>query len=114
MFDKVVTHLLTQNQKALNNNGSCQYLTEGGLSCAVGCLIPEDNYKSDFEGRGLYDLIFRFSPTEIFGERLYKGQYNLLEALQEVHDDNETYHWFCLLETLAETTGLNFNPPKEV
>ncbi len=40
IFDKVATHLLTQNEKALNSVGGCVYRTDKGLKCAVGCLIP--------------------------------------------------------------------------
>ena len=42
VFDKVAIHLFTQGRPAKRSTSSvrCMYLTNKGLQCAVGCLIP--------------------------------------------------------------------------
>lgn len=50
VFNKVVRHLLTQKQKARVGT-TCMYKTPEGLKCAVGCLIPDELYSQDIEGK---------------------------------------------------------------
>lgn len=49
VFDKVVNHLLTQNQKSIDESSQCMYRGINGLMCAVGCLIPDEFYNKDLE-----------------------------------------------------------------
>jgi hypothetical protein len=55
IFDHVLTHLRKQGKPAINETDSgediCAYRTDDGLKCAVGCLIPDDKYNEDLEGR---------------------------------------------------------------
>ena len=77
-FDTVVRHLRNQGRQAIDD-GRCSYLTQDGLKCAVGCLIPDDKYGTDFEGKSVTIL-----PRTYLGlEDVY---YDLLERLEGVHD----------------------------
>ena len=49
IFDRVKTHLLTQNAKSMSD-GRCAYRGDGGRTCALGCLIPDEKYSRKFEG----------------------------------------------------------------
>ena len=53
MFDRVKAHLLKQNEKAMvetEDGIACRYRGPEGLTCAIGCLIPDDEYVGTFEG----------------------------------------------------------------
>lgn len=56
-FDIVKKHLLTQNKQSVEEfSGKCRYRGGEGLKCAIGCLIPDDMYKPEFEDRGFLFL----------------------------------------------------------
>ena len=98
-FDKAVTHLFTQRAYAQSIDGECQYKTESGLQCAVGCLIPDNEYQSWFEGREASTIAHNV-PT------LSGVSTDLLRTLQIIHDSRELGEWFEGLERLASRFGL--------
>lgn len=85
IFNKVSTHLLTQGRAARNSKGCCRYRTADGLSCAVGCLIPDEFYRPSFEGHST-DKIIRALYT--CGRADWFEHQDLLRELQWVHDEN--------------------------
>ena len=95
IFYKVQKHLLKQNEKSESEYVGCQYRSDTGLSCAVGCLMTDDIYDSSFEGNNVHDRLVRKALTPIVGVnyelRLLK--LDLLERLQEVHDNEPVEHW---------------------
>ena len=60
IFDQVVDHLLTQGKRSIDKNigsgNGCAYRTSSGLSCAVGCLISDEEYRKSFEKRNVNEL----------------------------------------------------------
>ncbi len=105
IYDKVRKHLLTQNKKALNPEGTrCRYrATSDGARCAIGCLIPDELYSLNMEGEGVspgfidkYHLNDLF-PVESFG---------LLRSLQATHDLNYPCHWKECLDIIANAYNL--------
>ncbi len=82
-FDKVVKHLYAQKRQAINYTGSCQYRVSSGRKCAIGALIPDEEYKSSMEGCSIsyLDTIGRF-PESLKGFSM-----DFLSRLQKVHDD---------------------------
>ena len=110
IFDKVVTHLLTQNEQSLKD-GQCYYRTEEGLSCAVGCLIPDKLYNSDIEGIGLTppyaSLINGLGPV-LKEAGIGKDSYVLLDRLQELHDCNEPSTWMVKILRIARQFNLEY------
>lgn len=55
IFDRVSEHLLKQGRAAINPTPhtpsmTCVYRAPNGDKCAVGCLIPDELYRPDFEG----------------------------------------------------------------
>lgn len=98
-FDKVVNHLLSMNKRSrgvvITGEDFCLYKDFNGNKCAIGCLIPDEVYRPEFEGQNVYDLqqvyqIFSFGSNKA-------TILTLLLELQRVHDD--TYNW--------KPTGLN-------
>ena len=107
IFDTVSKHLLKQNERA-GNNGACAYRTVSivgtPLSCAVGCLIPDDVYHEDMEGHYVGSLLSDFPKLarvfainldyrgDVAGEECYKTM-RLLRDLQDIHDGQSTCDW---------------------
>lgn len=51
IYSKVRQHLLTQNAKSVHGMmNKCAYRGTDGRSCAVGCLIPDELYRTSLEG----------------------------------------------------------------
>lgn len=79
IFDTVVTHLYTQGKQAADGKNRCQYRTDAGLKCAVGCLIPDDQYDPAMEGATV-DTLGSLLPSYLHPHM------RLLIELQGVHD----------------------------
>ncbi|MGQ7794434.1 hypothetical protein ACUN0C_18670 [Faunimonas sp. B44] len=73
-FDTVVRHLFAQGKQA-HEYGVCRYRTYDGLKCAVGCLIPDEDYDPSFEGQLVDRLPIKLPHTNLLGE------------LQDAHDN---------------------------
>jgi hypothetical protein len=125
IFDRVATHLLTQNAKA-KDGSACQYRAPGNRSCAVGCLIPDNLYDASIEGVGITHildsslLVFSTDERKAAVKKLKKlirgavgatkeSDFCLLRDLQVVHDDEITENWGNELRTVAHKHNLNTN-----
>lgn len=100
IFDKVTEHLLTQNQRA-SNGVLCQYRTENGLKCAVGCLIPDEQYSYELEYRPIWFLGDKISP-------IFHKYHDLLTLLQQIHDRINVEGWKNALKSLANERQLEW------
>ena len=114
IFDTIAKHLLTQNQKSLDNTGKCVYKSALGLSCAVGCLL-KDKDTTDYEGIGVDDLrnaLMDRNHKNLYQDLLSVGipdtdeAFNLLAELQVIHDSFQPVKWQYHLKVLAEQQGL--------
>lgn len=107
LFTKVATHLLTQNAKAKDeDDGQCRYRTPEGLSCAIGCLIPEARYRPAFEGVGLGGSDMVKVERILRAAGISAALLPLAATLQNVHDDDEVGVWPVRLEQVAKYYGL--------
>jgi hypothetical protein len=122
-FDAVVAHLYKQGRPAKasydpNREPQCAYRGDDGLSCAVGCRIPDDNYSAEMEGTGISFLCeyedFNL-PSEI------RAYHPMFSSLQAAHDADSSlnsdgdFDSVELTEKLAHTArvfNLTFTPPK--
>lgn len=91
MFEKVKTHLLSMTERSRHKDfvgGSvgCAYRTADGNRCAVGCLIPDELYKEEFETFSVEGLLTNFPSQEVFGFYVTYNQGKLLRELQIIHD----------------------------
>lgn len=84
IFDTVVSHLLQQGKPA-SDGDYCVYRTTDGLKCAIGVLIPDDEYIPTMEGCPLSDDI-PDSEINKWVASNYPNQFELLVALQTLHD----------------------------
>lgn len=102
-FDKVKTHLLTQQQKSQNSNSNiCLYRGPNGLKCAVGALIPDEEFKEELNNYSVVQYGMRTLPS-------LKGlDIELLATLQIVHDESEVAEWENELRKVAEKFNLKW------
>ena len=104
IFYKVKKHLLRQGERSVASGGSCLYRSDDGvMSCAVGCLMTDDMYSPDFEGKNVAELEDDVM-TPIIGVRKGSREYKLglLGELQEVHDNCGPYNWAHELDILQD------------
>lgn len=106
-FDKMVSHLLEQNERSGKQDGynaswTCYYRhPEGKLKCAVGALIPDDKYDPEMEGKDASRLIIKYPELKFDTE--------LATDCQIVHDENEPEQWPVQLLMVAAEHGLRYN-----
>lgn len=104
LFDKVATHLLTQNKKAKSAAGHCVYRAPDGRKCAVGCLIPDEEYRPSIEGNGAGFLIRSGLVPSLEALLSHLG---LVEQLQFVHDRSYVQDWRAELHGVARERHLS-------
>jgi len=110
VFDIVATHLLTQMERAVigkkgvsacqYRGGKCQYRA-GKLSCAGGCLIPDEEYDKNLLENKDWGQLVRASIVP-------KNYSWLIVRLQLLHDNYLPPLWKERLKMLAEREGLEF------
>jgi hypothetical protein len=89
IFDKVATHLFTQGMRSIDSEERCCYRGPNNTSCAIGCLIPDENYDKNMENECIVTLINnnKHNHSEKWNFfAIWKDKKNLLQALQSVHD----------------------------
>ena len=103
VFDQVKNHLLTQMKKSQKGFETvCLYRNSGGLKCAAGCLIADDEYKlSPFEKIGDWNALVAEGcvPT---------AHSKLIYSLQALHDFSTPGDWAARLQEVAYEYGLNY------
>lgn len=101
-FDKVVRHLLKQGKRSESSEaGGCAYRGEMGLACAVGCLIPDDEYRPSLEGESVENIQKKIPSIALLSQML-------LMDLQHTHDSHDPADWRTALIADAEMHGLQF------
>lgn len=101
VFDQVVTHLLTQNKESKNSEG-CAYRGDGGLKCAAGCLISDDEYRSEMEDKTWKGL----RKGMVAAVKVPARHSSLVTRLQNLHDNHLVRDWPAGLETIAAQSRL--------
>jgi len=103
-FNKVVKHLLAQ-MKQSSKGDNCLYRGPNGTKCAIGCLIPDELYDPKMENTIAFN-IKHFNNKMLM---LFNGiDIDLLEALQEVHDQSSPDQWTNNLKLVAENHNLTW------
>lgn len=114
VFDAVVKHLFAQGKQATGRDGMCKYRGPKGTKCAVGVLIPDDEYGRWMEGQNVAHLLSKwegrkgFTPTDAY--KLIQKHEGLLRELQAVHDSvlawRSEYDLKHRLQNVAQKFGI--------
>lgn len=110
VFDHVVNHLLTQNERAVVGReiegaefgNDCRYRLNN-LKCAAGCLIGDEEYRDTFEGLDWRYLVGIGAVPDAHSDLIVK--------LQQIHDHCLPPTWREQLKCLAKKLNFQFNPP---
>ena len=106
-FDIMVTHLRKQGCKSEDEqHETCLYRGPNGLKCAVGALIPDEEYKPEWDEKGT--AAGRLDCAALRG---IEG--GLLYAMQQAHDHSPVRWWEEKFQEIADTYHLTI-PPMEV
>lgn len=108
VFDQVAAHLLKQNEQSRNEDDSkCMYRGVGGLICAAGCLISDEEYSPDMDvgssvGGGSWGSMVAAGTVP-------EHHSYLITQLQRIHDSSYPHLFKQRLINLAASEGLVFN-----
>jgi len=108
LYDQIVHHLRVQGCKSQMSNGDlCMYRNPEGLSCAIGCLIPPEEYDPKMEDKGIDGLIDSFLLSkELYDE--FNNSYELLYRMQRIHDSIPVEKWETNFRMVAEQLNLKY------
>lgn len=109
LFDTVVNHLRQQNSRSTNGDDACLYRDLQGRKCALGCLIPDENYLPDMESKTLSGLL-RGDLLPISLRDELTTHLRLLSELQNTHDYVDVQFWEERFQNVAKDFGLEYPP----
>lgn len=92
VFDRVVAHLRAQGICAMTDGVAmqCRYRGPNNTKCAVGALIPDDDYDIGMEGKNLSALLASYQYGDALRRILPEAEeyYEMLANLQGIHDSS--------------------------
>ena len=97
-FTKMVNHLRKQNAECRHSRGECVFRNDEGMACAIGCLIPDDEYHVGMEGQAAWALR-TFSGWPIETGRV-------MADMQRTHDGYAVSQWEDRFALVAGSHGL--------
>jgi len=100
LFDTVATHLIKQGKRSISKY-ECLYRGPDGMKCAIGCLIPDSDYRPYFEGNDLGQLLEYGKLPKNLAEEFTENE-DMLADLQALHDNDEPNMWKERLAEIAE------------
>lgn len=108
IFDYVALFLLKQNKRSSITvfkqglaSESCRYRAgtpEEPLKCAVGCIMSDEEYLSDYECKTISWLQAKVEYFNHIDNKIVL----LLHSLQQKHDNCTPDKWYCSLSDVAE------------
>lgn len=102
VFNQVVNHLRAQGCKSMHA-GLCVYRAEGGLKCAAGCLMSDEEAAQVENSIDWYVLKTRGQVPE--------DHFSLISALQDAHDFVNPTSWEEKFQELAAKFEVTYTPP---
>ncbi len=115
IFDTCAAHLLSQGKRSYLSkqqaknlnldlaNVSCAYRGENNCKCAIGILIPDNEYLEEMEGK-IPNAIKNLLNPDL--KEIFSVNYKLLFKLQGIHDSEDPSKWEEKLKSLAKEYGL--------
>lgn len=84
-FDKIAIALIEQGQQSKSEYLSCAYRGIDGCKCAIGHLIPDEEYNNLIEGKNVRFLRYDFPIAALKPFFFAEGE-RFLNRLQSAHD----------------------------
>jgi hypothetical protein len=106
IFDTVVLHLAKQGKPAIDPKTNYCCYRINGLSCAAGCLIPDNLYHENMENISIFEILSGHGHDSVE---------NLIRELQSAHDNSIKLQTLKLkLINIAKKFNLNKDAVKEI
>ena len=103
---RIAEHLAAQRAQAVSADKACRYRGQKGAMCAVGCLIPDEEYDPEMEGSSALEVL--------------EGWPDALEAMgidsafvPEVMDEIQSYHDSLRADPESPTYGTRLEEFKD-
>jgi len=109
IFDKIVAHLRQQKARSVEGN-VCLYRSTDGLKCAVGCLINNNAYALELEGKAVGAIEVRSALLVSGIPADDENTISMLRRLQSTHDDKHPDRWELDFEYIAKRHNLTYTP----
>lgn len=109
IFDKIVAHLRQQKVRSTEGN-ICLYRSTIGLKCAVGCLINNNAYALELEGKAVGSIEVRDALLASGIPADDGDTISMLQRLQSAHDDKHPDRWERDFEYIAGKHNLIYTP----
>ena len=106
-FEISVKHMLSTSTPSLGPLNQCRYRGPSGQKCAIGVLIPDEQYHEEMEKRTV-----RYLVQNMHVDALLDIDLGLLRALQAQHDGTSTRNWPPSVESfkrIGETHNLDIS-----
>lgn len=115
IYDTVCAHLAKQKTRSMTMD-SCSYRGEDNKSCAVGCLITNDEYDEEMDSihliTGVREIFERYPHV---ANRIGMDNLPLLGRLQVAHDTPTSAKDLKLtLSNIAETFQINKGAEEQI
>lgn len=94
LFDRSVSGVIAQGRQAKDTFAGCRYRTDNGLKCAVGQLIPDEDYSPAMEGAGVGGDSERAAMVRYAAGLENDEQIEMAQALQQSHDASAFHQSF--------------------
>ena len=103
VYEVVHDHLLSQKRKSEDRANNCLYRGPDGTSCAIGCLLNEDEaIIGDGSRYGSLDINELMDLVPSVRKRFRDVSLLLLMDLQNIHDSQPTENWGAALNDLKK------------
>ncbi len=94
VFEKVKTHLLTQNAKSVDEGeDTCLYRGENGLKCGIGALILDEYYHESLENNCANTPVVISALEFSLNCKIDSEDRGFINRLQWIHDDYGPEDW---------------------
>lgn len=110
VFEISSVHLVKQNRKAtetISGRDQCRYRAADGSMCAVGCMIPDEEYREEFEGYSVSGIGYAVCEKIRAAAGITQDTADLAGRLQTIHDCGTPDTWRNRLKELAKEYNLN-------
>lgn len=110
VYDQVVAHLRKQQARSVGfklhgvDGTACAYRGDGGMMCAAGCLISDEEYDREAMEGYPWDILVDRQKVPSAHERL-------IQELQTIHDVSSVEKWEMKFEKTARDHRLIYTEP---
>jgi hypothetical protein len=108
VFDQIAAHMLKQKARSMVEDDVCAYRGEGGLKCAAGCLISDEEATRFKPGFNLNTLPWSCLVSRGMATDKHK---RLISEMQAIHDNphfDPKHDWLVEIKKLAKKKELNY------